>query len=73
MNRWINIEIYQKTKMKSTSHHDEKIAKMSFSSVYPHYITKVEKKGRENTGFEPVTMLTIQSAHSSFILIESSV
>jgi hypothetical protein len=32
--------------MKSTSHHDEKIAKMSFSSVYPHYITKVEKKGR---------------------------
>ncbi len=32
--------------MKSTSHHDEKIAKMSFSSVYPHYVTKVEKKGR---------------------------
>ena len=46
MNRRINIEIYQKTKMKSTSHHDEKIAKMSFSSVYPHYVTKVEKKGR---------------------------
>ncbi|MFY8021466.1 MAG: DUF2200 domain-containing protein [Bacteroidia bacterium] len=32
--------------MKSTSHHDEKIAKMSFASVYPHYLTKVEKKGR---------------------------
>lgn len=32
--------------MKSTSHHDERIAKMSFTSVYPHYITKVEKKGR---------------------------
>ena len=32
--------------MKSTSHHDEKIAAMSFSSVYPHYVTKVEKKGR---------------------------
>jgi len=32
--------------MKSTSHHDERIAKMSFASVYPHYITKVEKKGR---------------------------
>lgn len=29
-----------------TSHHDERIAKMSFASVYPHYITKVEKKGR---------------------------
>ncbi|MCF1716202.1 DUF2200 domain-containing protein [Flavihumibacter sp. RY-1] len=32
--------------MKSTAAHDEKIAKMSFASVYPHYITKVEKKGR---------------------------
>ena len=25
---------------------DEKIAKMTFASVYPHYINKVEKKGR---------------------------
>ncbi|MEZ2414456.1 DUF2200 domain-containing protein [Muriicola sp. E247] len=32
--------------MKDTSHHDERIAKMIFASVYPHYITKVEKKGR---------------------------
>ena len=32
--------------MKSTSHHDERIAKMTFASVYPHYLTKVEKKGR---------------------------
>lgn len=32
--------------MNGTSHHDEKIAKMTFSSVYPHYVTKVEKKGR---------------------------
>lgn len=32
--------------MKSTSHHDERIANMSFGSVYPHYVTKVEKKGR---------------------------
>ncbi|NDI98856.1 DUF2200 domain-containing protein [Flavobacterium sp. LaA7.5] len=28
------------------SSHDERIAKMTFASVYPHYITKVEKKGR---------------------------
>ncbi len=28
------------------STHDEKIAKMTFTSVYPHYVTKVEKKGR---------------------------
>lgn len=32
--------------MKSTEHHDERIAKMTFASVYPHYLTKVEKKGR---------------------------
>ena len=32
--------------MNDTSHHDERMAKMTFASVYPHYITKVEKKGR---------------------------
>lgn len=32
--------------MNDTSHHDERIAKMIFASIYPHYITKVEKKGR---------------------------
>lgn len=32
--------------MNNTAHHDERIAKMSFASVYPHYVTKVEKKGR---------------------------
>lgn len=30
----------------TTSEHDERIAKMTFSSVYPHYVAKVEKKGR---------------------------
>lgn len=32
--------------MKATQEHNDRIAKMSFASVYPHYITKVEKKGR---------------------------
>ena len=32
--------------MQSTNKHDERIAKMTFGSVYPHYVTKVEKKGR---------------------------
>lgn len=32
--------------MNTTSRHDERIATMSFASVYPHYVTKVEKKGR---------------------------
>jgi hypothetical protein len=29
-----------------TPEHNERIAKLTFASVYPHYITKVEKKGR---------------------------
>ena len=32
--------------MKATTEHNERIAKMTFASVYPHYITKVERKGR---------------------------
>jgi hypothetical protein len=32
--------------MKTTPEHDERIAKMTFASVYPHYITKVVNKGR---------------------------
>ena len=32
--------------MSKISNHDERIAKMTFASVYPHYVTKVEKKGR---------------------------
>jgi hypothetical protein len=31
--------------MKSTSHHDERIANMSFATVYPLYVAKVERKG----------------------------
>lgn len=29
-----------------TPEHNDRIAKMTFASVYPHYITKVEKKNR---------------------------
>lgn len=32
--------------MKVTAEHNTRIAKMTFSSVYPHYVTKIEKKGR---------------------------
>jgi hypothetical protein len=32
--------------MKTTPEHDKRIAKMIFASVYPHYISKVERKGR---------------------------
>ncbi len=32
--------------MNNTNSHDERIASMTFASVYPMYIAKVEKKGR---------------------------
>jgi len=32
--------------MNNLNKHDERIAKMTFASVYPHYVTKVEKKNR---------------------------
>lgn len=32
--------------MKTTPEHNERIEKMTFASVYPHYVSKVEKKGR---------------------------
>lgn len=32
--------------MKNSNSHDERIAKMTFASVYPHYVTKIEKKNR---------------------------
>src|SRR5574343_483527 len=35
-----------KSSYSSTSHHDENIANLSFASVYPHSVAKIEKKGR---------------------------
>lgn len=32
--------------MTTTTEHDERIAKITFASVYPHYIKKVESKSR---------------------------
>ncbi len=32
--------------MEVTAKKNEQVANMKFSSVYPHYVTKVEKKGR---------------------------
>ena len=32
--------------MNSAPDHDERIARMTFASVYPHYLAKSEKKGR---------------------------
>jgi hypothetical protein len=32
--------------MKSTSSHDERMAQMTFATVYPLYLAKIKKKGR---------------------------
>ena len=32
--------------MTTTPEHDTRIAELTFAAVYPHYVTKVEKKGR---------------------------
>lgn len=32
--------------MNTTKEHDERIRIMKYCSVYPHYVTKIEKKGR---------------------------
>lgn len=40
--------------MNTTKAHDERIAKLTFASVYPLYITKVEKKGRTKEELDQV-------------------
>jgi hypothetical protein len=41
--------------MKTTPEHNSRIAKIKFASVYPHYVTKVEKKGRTIKELHQVT------------------
>jgi hypothetical protein len=40
--------------MKATPKHHERIAKLTFASVYPHYVTKVESKGRTKSELHQV-------------------
>lgn len=41
-----DVSTYFFKNMNNPNSHNERIAKMTFASVYPHYLTKVEKKGR---------------------------
>jgi len=62
--------------MNDTSKHDDRITKMTFASVYPLYIAKVEKKGRTReeldqviqwlTGFDENMMLTLIEEKATF-------
>lgn len=40
--------------MNTSDTHNERMAKMTFSSVYPMYVTKVEKKGRTKEELDQV-------------------
>jgi hypothetical protein len=40
------LSLAPKETMKTTPEHDTRMATLKFSSVYPHYVTKVEQKGR---------------------------
>ena len=40
--------------MNTTPEHNARIATMTFASVYPHYVTKVEKKGRTKEELQQV-------------------
>ncbi|MFG6687518.1 DUF2200 domain-containing protein [Mariniflexile sp. HNIBRBA6329] len=40
--------------MKPTPEHNNRMATMTFASVYPHYVTKVEKKGRTEDELQQV-------------------
>ncbi|MBU2949653.1 DUF2200 domain-containing protein [Tamlana agarivorans] len=60
----------------TTPEHDARVAKLTFASVYPDYITKVEKKGRTKaelnqvitwlTGFTPEQLENLIQEKVSF-------
>ncbi|MEQ1734095.1 MAG: DUF2200 domain-containing protein [Bacteroidia bacterium] len=62
--------------MQETQKHNERIAKMTFASVYPHYVTKVEKKERTKeelhqviewlTGFDDIKIQQIIDEKTTF-------
>ncbi|WP_114748560.1 DUF2200 domain-containing protein [Pleomorphovibrio marinus] len=62
--------------MNPSEKHNERMAKMTFASVYPHYLTKVEKKGRTKeelhqviewlTGFDDVKVQELIEEKATF-------
>lgn len=62
--------------MKVTAEKNEQVAKMTFASVYPHYVNKVEKKGRTKeelhkvinwlTGFDEERLQALIQEKASF-------
>lgn len=62
--------------MKESAEHNERIAKMTFASVYPHYVAKVVKKGRTEeemlqviewlTGFDKIKIQSLIDEKATF-------
>ncbi|WP_373521826.1 DUF2200 domain-containing protein [Aquiflexum sp.] len=62
--------------MKPTDTHNDRMANMTFGSVYPHYVTKVEKKGRTKeelhqviewlTGFDRIKIQKLIDQQATF-------
>ncbi|WP_298262356.1 DUF2200 domain-containing protein [uncultured Lutibacter sp.] len=62
--------------MKVTAKHNERIAKMTFASVFPHYVTKIEKKNRTKqelyqvikwlTGFDDIEVQKLIDEKATF-------
>lgn len=62
--------------MQPNEKHNERIRTMTFASVYPHYVTKVEKKGRTKdelhevigwlTGYDEARLGELIAAKSTF-------
>ena len=62
--------------MEITPKHNERMAKLTFASVYPHYVAKVEKKGRTKeelhqvvewlTGFDAIKLKDLIDEKATF-------
>lgn len=62
--------------MNTTPEHDERIARMTFASVFPHYVNKVERKGRSReellqviewlTGFDESALQALIEEQATF-------
>lgn len=62
--------------MKATPEHHQRVAHLTFASVYPHYITKLERKGRTKeelhqvitwlTGFDDKKLLELIAQKVTF-------
>lgn len=62
--------------MNTTPAHDARMASMTFASVYPHYLAKVEKKGRTKeelhqviawlTGFDEAQLQSLINKKATF-------